>query len=130
MFQREVVERITAEPGSTERGFLTVLVEAAFETKKITDVPPTAFRPQPKIWSSVVRLRPKPASGVDEESFTRLVSTGFIQKRKTILNNLKPLYPNAGEMLEAAGIDPRRRAETLALEEWITLSRQTGDREV
>ena len=121
MFQREVVERITAEPGSSERGFLTVLAEAAFEIERLTDVPPTAFRPQPKIWSSVVRLRPKPVSGVDEAAFMRLVSTGFNQKRKTILNNLKALYPNVSEMLETAGIDPKRRAETLTIEEWISL---------
>ncbi len=123
MFQREVVERMTADPGSSERGFLTVLAEAAFEMERLTDVPPTAFRPQPKIWSSVVRLMPKPASDVDEKALMRLVSAGFVQKRKTILNNLKALYPNASAMLEAAGIDQRRRAETLTIEEWSTLSK-------
>ena len=66
MFQREVVERITAEPGSSERGYLTVLVEAAFAVERLFDVPPEAFRPRPKIWSSVVRLIPKAQSSADE----------------------------------------------------------------
>ena len=59
MLQREVVERITAEPGNSERGFLTVLVEAYMRADKLFDVPPDAFRPAPKVWSSVVRLIPE-----------------------------------------------------------------------
>jgi 16S rRNA (adenine1518-N6/adenine1519-N6)-dimethyltransferase len=124
MFQREVVERITAPPGSGERGFLTVLVEAYLNAEDLFDVPPQAFRPAPKVYSSVARLMPKDETGIqigDPRLFRRLVSAGFAQKRKTILNNLK----NAGEMvgdaaglLESAGIEPRRRAETLTLDEW------------
>src|SRR5688572_29187479 len=58
MFQREVVERIAAPPGSSDRGFLTVLTESAFEIQRLFDVPPTAFRPAPKVTSAVVRLKP------------------------------------------------------------------------
>ncbi len=128
MLQREVVERITAEAGNTERGFLTVLVEAYFETEKLFDVPPNAFRPAPKIWSSIVRLKPKARSIIkDDEFFREIVSLGFRQKRKTILNNLK----NAGEilykkdlkaLLEKNNIETKRRAETLTLEEWKKLT--------
>ena len=57
MLQREVVERITAEPGSAERGYLSVFVQAYCETEKLFDVAPGAFRPAPKVWSSVIRLR-------------------------------------------------------------------------
>ncbi|MGH9948893.1 MAG: ribosomal RNA small subunit methyltransferase A [Pyrinomonadaceae bacterium] len=121
MFQREVVERITAEPGNSERGFLTVLVEAAFSVEKLFDVPPTAFRPVPKVWSSVVRLTPKPKSFADEPQFRELISTAFAQKRKTILNNMKHLRPNAAESLKKANIAANRRAETLSLDEWIAL---------
>lgn len=129
MLQREVVHRITAEAGNTERGFLTVLIESYFETERLFDVPPNAFRPAPKIWSSVIRLKPKPENLIEnDEFFRKLVSVGFQQKRKTILNNLK----NAPEMLykkrlketlEENEIEPNRRAETLILEEWIKLSK-------
>lgn len=121
MFQREVVDRITAEPGNSERGYLTVLVESAFTVKKLFDVPPTAFRPQPKVWSSVVRLTPKETAIANPDEFRQLLSAAFAQKRKTILNNLKNYLPNAKDALGKAGIDPVRRAETLSLEEWVRL---------
>jgi dimethyladenosine transferase len=121
MFQREVVDRITAKPGSSERGYLTVLVESAFATEKLFDVPPTAFRPQPKVWSSVVMLSPNYHAIDDPEGFRRLLSTAFAQKRKTIFNNLKGIYADAEELLSRSEIDPQRRAETLTLAEWQTL---------
>lgn len=122
MFQREVVDRITAEPGNSERGFLTVLVESAFTVSKLFDVPPNAFRPQPKVWSSVVRLTPKENVIAKPEEFRKLLSAAFAQKRKTILNNLKTFSPDALTSLEKADIDPGRRAETLTLDEWIRLA--------
>ena len=123
MFQREVVDRITAAPATKERGFLTVLTEAHFAVERLFDVPPGAFRPVPKVWSSVVRLLPKPCDLADDLKFRELVSTAFSQKRKTILNNLKYKYPDARSMLSQAGIDPERRAETLTLDEWVRLSK-------
>lgn len=132
MFQREVVERITAASGNKERGFLTVLVEAYLQTEKLFDVPPTAFRPVPKVWSSVVRLKPKNESKIkNEKLFREIVSTGFRQKRKTLVNNLKNvpefvyknsrIKENPALILERLEIRPDRRAETLTLEEWIKL---------
>ena len=141
MLQREVVERITARPGESERGYLTVLVEAFCESEALFDVPPGAFRPVPKVWSTVARLRTREsaASEVDEHLFARLVSACFAQKRKTILNNLRSapeelrtLVESAGgviALLEAAGVDPRRRAEALTLEEWAALARRLRNRE-
>ncbi len=126
MFQREVVERITASVGSRERGFLTVLTEAFLTAEKLFDVPPNAFRPAPKVWSAVVRLKPKAESDLqDEKLFREIISAGFAQKRKTILNNLKSAPANlkaqigdAVNLLEQCAIEPNRRAETLTLEEW------------
>ncbi len=126
MFQREVVERITARVGSKERGFLTVLTEAFLEAEKLFDVPPNAFRPAPKIWSAVVRLKPKADSDFpDEKLFREIISASFMQKRKTILNNLNTAPPalrekfkDAEELLKKAEIAPNRRAESLTLEEW------------
>lgn len=121
MFQKEVVDRITARAGNSERGYLTVLAEAAFQVEKLFDVPANAFRPPPKILSSVVRLTPKEMASSDSSVFRELVSAGFAQKRKIILNNLKAKYPNASEKLERSGIDGRRRAESLTLDEWMVL---------
>ena len=123
MFQKEVVERISAPPGDSERGFLTALTELAFTVERLFDVPPNAFRPVPKVTSTVARLTPKPKSDIDEEEFRRLVSTAFSQKRKTIVNNLKARYPDAREKLERSGIDASRRAESLILDEWFALLR-------
>lgn len=136
MMQREVVERVTAPPGSHERGYLSVLVEYYCESEKLFDVAPDAFRPVPKVWSTVVRLslRGRPAAEVrDEALLWQLVSAGFAQRRKTILNNLRAApeqlraraetLGGAAPALEAAGVEPQRRAETLTLAEWARLSR-------
>lgn len=121
MFQKEVVDRIGAKPGDSDRGFLTVLVETAFTVERLFDVPPTAFRPIPKVTSSVARFTPKPTVIGDEKAFRDLISTAFAQKRKTILNNLKTARPDVKERLERSGIDPQRRAESLTLDEWLVL---------
>jgi len=123
MFQREVAERMTAKPGTSERGYLTVIVEANFNVERLFDVPPTAFRPIPKVWSSVVKLTPKFVEIADNDLFRELVSAGFAQRRKTIQNNLKMLYTDAHSLLERANIEPNRRAETLTLDEWLSLAR-------
>ncbi len=134
MLQKEVVDRITAKPGSKDRGFLSVLVEAYCATEKLFDVGPGAFRPAPRVWSSVVRLVPRldVAEGVKNEKLLwQVVSAGFAQRRKTILNNLRsapsPLQENikshggASIVLCQAEVPLERRAETLSLEEWARI---------
>jgi 16S rRNA (adenine1518-N6/adenine1519-N6)-dimethyltransferase len=136
MLQKEVVDRITAAPGSGERGYLSVFVQAYCETEKLFDVAPGSFRPAPKVWSSVVRLtlRPGPMANVhDEKLLWQVVSAGFAQRRKTMLNNLRnapsPLqdivrsHGGASIVLCQAEIDLQRRAETLTLEEWVRITR-------
>lgn len=135
MLQREVVERITAPPATSERGYLSVLVEAYCETETLFDVAPASFRPPPKVWSTVVRLRMRERMSIetsDEQLLWRIVSTGFAQRRKTILNNLRHAPEDLREriarrggaqaVLEAAAIEDARRAETLTLEEWSSLA--------
>jgi 16S rRNA (adenine1518-N6/adenine1519-N6)-dimethyltransferase len=134
MLQREVVDRITAEAGSSERGYLSVLVEAYCEAEQLFGVAPQAFRPVPKVWSTVVRLRVRPniaAEVKDERLLWQVVSAGFAQRRKTILNNLRDAPEPIQELLKKrggasivlcdAGVPPLRRAETLMLEEWALL---------
>lgn len=135
MLQREVVDRIAAPPGSKERGYLSVYVEAYCETEKLFDVAPGSFRPVPKVWSSVIRLKLKPQSELtrDKSLLWKVVSAGFAQKRKTILNNLRSAppellgkiksYGGASIILCEAEIDLQRRAETLTLDEWVRLVR-------
>jgi len=135
MLQREVVERITAAPGTGERGYLSMLTEAYCEAQRMFDVAPEAFRPAPKVWSTVVRLCVRPgavAEGLDEALLWRVVSAGFAQRRKTIFNNLRhapsvllsqiEAAGGANALLEKAAIEPQRRAETLTLVEWVKLA--------
>ncbi len=135
MLQREVVERITAPAGSTDRGYLSVVVEAYCETEKLFDVAPGAFRPIPKVWSSVIRLELRPRIAVavkDEALLWQVVSAGFAQRRKTILNNLRSAPPRLQELIKLHGgasialckaeVDLRRRAETLTVEEWARIT--------
>ena len=128
MLQREVVERILAPAGSSDRGFLSVLFEAYAETEKLFDVAPGAFRPPPKVWSSVMRLTFRSGTVANEDLFWDTVSAGFAQKRKTILNNLRNtsgrlhgvLQSNGGAsiVLCKAGVELQRRAESLTIDEW------------
>jgi 16S rRNA (adenine1518-N6/adenine1519-N6)-dimethyltransferase len=133
MLQREVVERIIARPATSERGFLSVLTQAYCETEPLFDVPPEAFRPVPKVWSTVVRLRVRETVELGNESLLwQTVSAGFAQRRKTIFNNLRSAPADLGTIIEKAGgvesvlacvgVDARRRAETLTLEEWLRLA--------
>lgn len=124
MFQREVVDRIAAKPGTTARGYLSVMTEAFFRTEKLFDVSPKAFRPVPKVWSSIVKLIPHDPPVDIPPGFHQLVARGFGQKRKTILNNLRQAYASAEPALSACGIDASRRAETLSLDEWLCLARE------
>jgi 16S rRNA (adenine1518-N6/adenine1519-N6)-dimethyltransferase len=137
MLQKEVVERITAGAGTAERGYLSVFVQAYCVTEKLFDVAPSSFRPAPKVWSSVLRLtlRPRIAADVkDEKLLWQVVSAGFAQRRKTILNNLRNAPSPLQEIVKAHGgasivlcqaeVDLQRRAETLMLGEWSRIARK------
>ncbi|MCO6510694.1 MAG: ribosomal RNA small subunit methyltransferase A [Aridibacter famidurans] len=133
MLQKEVAERITAPPGDSARGFLTVLIERGFDTERLFDVPSGAFRPVPKVESAVVRLRTKRVDDGRENDtgFEELASAAFRQKRKTLKNNLDAAPASLREkidrkggseaVLEKAGIAPSKRAEALTEEDWTLL---------
>ena len=130
MLQSEVVERISSPPGSREYGYLSVLVQYHCDATKLFEVPPGAFRPRPKVQSAILRLvvRERPAVDVaDAARFFALVRAAFAQRRKTIANNLKAARHALGineeitAVLARAGIEPQRRAETLALDEFAKL---------
>ncbi len=116
MLQREVVDRLVADPGGRDYGRLTVMVRLVCEVHKLFDVGAGAFRPPPRVTSALARLRVRPEPVVrltDHGTFQRLVSHLFSQRRKTLRNGLRGQLDEA--TLEALGIDPRARPETLDL---------------
>ena len=123
MLQREVVERMAAEAGSPAYGRLSVMLQYRWAVEALFDVPPTAFYPQPKVWSSVVRMIPYPSlphRASDESLFADVVMRAFGQRRKTLRNALRELL-DAGE-LEQLGIEPGVRGETLGVPEFVRIA--------
>jgi 16S rRNA (adenine1518-N6/adenine1519-N6)-dimethyltransferase len=123
MLQKEVVDRIVAAPGSGEYGRLGVMLAPFLEPVRLFDVGPGAFRPPPKVWSSVLRLQvraPVP-EWAECAAYGRVVAAAFAQRRKTLRNALRGLVDAAG--FAAAGVDPQARAETLRPEQFGALAR-------
>jgi 16S rRNA (adenine1518-N6/adenine1519-N6)-dimethyltransferase len=123
MLQKEVVDRMVAAPDTEAYGRLSVMLQYRFAMKRLFDVPPGAFTPPPKVNSAIVRMAPLPATRLrakDDTRFAGIVTAGFGQRRKTLSNTLKP-FMTASE-IEAQGVDPKRRAETLSLEEFARLA--------
>lgn len=127
MLQKEVVDRMASAPGSKVYGRLSVMLQAACEVSALFDVPPGAFRPPPRVDSAVVRLLPRRDTGIaDQALFARVVKQAFAQRRKTLHNTLDGLCVDAD--LQACGIDPRARAETLPVAAFITLANHLSNR--
>ena len=125
MLQREVVDRMVAAPASADYGRLSVMLQSRWAIEKLFDVPPTAFRPQPKVWSSVVRMLPEQTVAInDADMFYRIVEAAFSKRRKTLRNALRGLVTD--EDLEACGIDPGRRGETLSVADYAELANRHG----
>lgn len=123
MFQREVADRIVAEPGSGAYGRLSVLAQWRCDAKLAMTVHRSAFTPPPKVMSAVVHLVPKPQpDGVDFAKLELLTQSAFSQRRKMLRQSLKKL-PGGLHALEQAGIDSQRRPETLAVAEFVELAR-------
>ncbi|TSE03143.1 16S rRNA (adenine(1518)-N(6)/adenine(1519)-N(6))-dimethyltransferase RsmA [Mesorhizobium intechi] len=121
MFQREVAQRIVAEPGSDAYGRLGVLAGWRTKARIAFDVPPQAFTPPPKVTSSVVHLEPRATPlPADVKKLGRVTEAAFGQRRKMLRQSVKSLGGEA--LLERAGIDPTRRAETLSVEEFVRLT--------
>ena len=123
MLQKEVVQRMAAEPGSGQFGRLSVMVQYRCKVENLFIVPPESFSPQPKVDSAIVRLTPYetlPCSADNEQTLAMLVTQAFSQRRKTLRNCIKKSL--SAEQIESVGIDPSRRPETLSVEEFVRLS--------
>lgn len=123
MLQKEVVDRMAANPGSKLFGRLSVMLQYRYEIENLFTVPPTAFYPPPKVESAIARLVPRqeifhPASNLLD--LEKIVKLAFSQRRKTLRNTLKPALTT--QQIEDAGVDPAKRAETLSVEQFVALA--------
>tara|TARA_Y100000816_G_scaffold287858_1_gene271367 strand:+ start:393 stop:1232 length:840 start_codon:yes stop_codon:yes gene_type:complete len=126
MFQMEVAERIVAKPGTDHYGRLAVLSQWRSDARIAMKVHRSAFTPPPKVMSAVVHITPKPTpEGVQLKLLERLTAAAFGQRRKMMRQSLKGL-PGALDALDAEGIDPQRRAETVSVEEFVAIARRMG----
>ena len=123
MLQKEIVERMVAKPGDSNFSRLSVMIQYRFAVELLIEVPPTAFRPAPKVDSAVVRLmplRPLPHIARDEKVFARVVAAAFSQRRKTLRNSLSSVLKAAD--LEAIGIVPNARAQELSVAQFVAIA--------
>jgi 16S rRNA (adenine1518-N6/adenine1519-N6)-dimethyltransferase len=126
MLQRELADRICAPPGSRTYGSLSVLVQLVASARVAFRVPPSSFSPRPKVESAVIVIEPFAEQPLDEPERSlvrRVVRTAFTRRRKQLGNCLRPLTPAPEELLRHLDIDPRRRPETLAVEEFVRVAR-------
>lgn len=125
MFQKEVAERIVAQPGGKAYGRLAVLAQWRSEARVVMTLPPEAFVPAPKVHSAVVHLTalPEPRYPADPAVLNRVVAAGFNQRRKMLRASLKGLHPEIESLLVQAGIAPTARAEEVGLEQFCALAR-------
>jgi 16S rRNA (adenine1518-N6/adenine1519-N6)-dimethyltransferase len=124
MLQKEMVDRITAAPGSADYGRLSAMLQFRYEVARLFVVPAGAFAPAPQVQSALVRMRPKPAAElpqVDAQRYAQVVTAAFGQRRKTLRNALGELLSEA--QIRAAGVDPGARAETLGVAQFVALAR-------
>jgi 16S rRNA (adenine1518-N6/adenine1519-N6)-dimethyltransferase len=123
MFQREVAERIVAQPGDNPYGRLAVMAGWRTQARIMFDVAPSAFVPPPKVTSSVVRLLPRARPlPCDLTALERITATAFGQRRKMLRQSLRALGHDPQPILAAAGIDPTARAEEISVEGFVALA--------
>jgi 16S rRNA (adenine1518-N6/adenine1519-N6)-dimethyltransferase len=129
MLQKEVVDRMAAAPGSDDYGRLSVMLQWRYAVTRLFIVPAGAFSPPPQVQSAIVRLVPRPSTelpDVDTARFAQVVSAAFGQRRKTLRNALSSLLDASA--IQAAGIDPQARGETLTVDDFVRLTQQAESR--
>mgnify|MGYP001335824013 CR=1 FL=1 len=123
MLQKEVVDRMVAQPGNKQYGRLSVMVQYYCRVEKLIKVKPSAFFPPPKVDSAIVRLVPNAqTSAKDDKQLSMMVKRAFQQRRKTLANNLKGLI--TADQLLSIDIDPKRRPEQLSVNDYVKISNE------
>lgn len=123
MLQKEVVERMVAEPGDSDFSRISVMLQYRFHIEWLIDVPPESFDPPPKVQSAVVRLIPKDVAELkakSQEKLAQVVQVAFSQRRKMLRNTLKSILDDAG--FAALDIDPTSRAEDLSVDDYVRIA--------
>lgn len=123
MLQKEVAERLTASPGNKTFSKLTIMFGTFMDTEHLFDIPATAFKPSPKVTSSIVRIIPKNDSQIlinDLNVLEKIVTSAFSQRRKTLRNSLKGIISD--KIMQEVEIDPNQRAEELSIPIWTKLA--------
>ena len=131
MLQKEMARRISAAPGTSDYGALSLIVQLQYRVEFLRTVPPSVFLPEPDVDSAFVRIAPRQPDELpphDPETFFRLVRLGFSQRRKQLRNLLRDEIPDWEEAARVVGFDSRTRAEELSLEQWIALSERSRSR--
>ena len=124
MFQREVAERIVAQPGTKAYGRLSVLTAWRCSAKILFNVPPRAFTPPPKVTSAVIRLEPRiDSANISAGALERVTKAAFGQRRKMLRSSLKEIWPEPEDILNQLQIDPKLRAESLAADNFVEMAR-------
>ena len=127
MLQKEVVDRLGAEPGGKDYGRLSVMVQWHCEVEPLFDVAPGAFTPPPKVHSAVVRVKPRaiPLATINDLAiFERVVRTAFSHRRKTLRNALREMIDDM--QLRASGVDPEVRPERLTVAQFAAIANQVS----
>ncbi|MGB7086937.1 MAG: 16S rRNA (adenine(1518)-N(6)/adenine(1519)-N(6))-dimethyltransferase RsmA [Phormidesmis sp.] len=131
LVQKEISDRLCAQPATRANGALTIRTQYLAECEEICPVPPSAFKPPPKVDSAVIRLRPRPfpTPAKNPARLAQIVKIGFSQKRKMLRNNLQSILDRKvlTAILESLSIDPQVRAEGLSVSQWVALSDATGE---
>jgi 16S rRNA (adenine1518-N6/adenine1519-N6)-dimethyltransferase len=129
MLQKEVVDRMVADPGTKDFGRLSVMLQYHYHMERLFVVPPGAFNPAPKVDSAIVRMIPRKLgageTAKDPALFARVVTAAFSQRRKMLRNTLRELIDEAG--LVALGITPTARAEDIAVADYVRLANSLAD---
>jgi 16S rRNA (adenine1518-N6/adenine1519-N6)-dimethyltransferase len=129
MLQKEMARRISAGPGTSDYGALSLIVQLHYRVEYLRTVPASVFLPAPDVDSAFVRVTPRAPDELpphDSSAFFAMVRQGFSQRRKQLRNLLREEVPDWEEASGAIGFDPRARAEELSLEQWIALSNRSG----
>ena len=131
MLQQEVVERMVAEPGDSNYGRLSVMLQYRFDIERVLDVPASAFRPAPKVDSTVARMIPRDMTARrarDENLLEHTVAAAFSQRRKTLRNTLGQLL--SADDFSALAIDPQARAQTLSVDDFVRIADHRAEKAV
>ncbi|MHB1299506.1 MAG: 16S rRNA (adenine(1518)-N(6)/adenine(1519)-N(6))-dimethyltransferase RsmA [Burkholderiales bacterium] len=125
MLQKEVVDRMVAEPSTHDYGRLSVMLQHRFDMEKCFEVPPECFNPTPKVDSAIVRMVPlESAEAADQALFSKIVAAAFSQRRKTLRNTLRGMLEE--EDFETLAIDPQARAENLSVSDFARIANYLG----